>query len=63
MLNPGYMVIAKKEKIHRKPAREFICPACKKIFLEVDVEPESFRTKCSNCRKWVYGEKVIDITI
>lgn len=59
MLNPGYTVIAKKEKIKGNPGRVFICPECKKVFLEVEVEPGTFRTKCSNCRKWVYGKKML----
>ena len=59
MLNPGYTVIAKKKKIEREPERSFICPECKKVCLESDPDLDSFRTKCSWCRSWVYGEKIL----
>lgn len=59
MLNPGYSVIAKKKKIEYAPGIGFICPNCKKICLEVDVDPGKFRTKCSNCGAWIYGEKYL----
>lgn len=59
MLNPGYKVIAKKEKIEGTPGRVFICPGCKKVVLEAADDPSEFRTKCSHCRKWVYGKKIL----
>jgi hypothetical protein len=62
MLNPGYTVIAKKKRREdpaETPGRSFICPACKKIFLEVAEEPVMFLTKCSHCKSWIYGEKKV----
>ena len=60
MLNPGYTVIAKKKKIECPPPQlGFICPECKKVFLETEDDPKSFLTKCSNCGKWVYGKKIL----
>lgn len=59
MLNPGYRVIAKRDKMDSAPPRSFICPECKKICLEADEDVAQFRTKCSTCRRWVYGEKIL----
>lgn len=58
MLNPGYTVVAKQKKIEYDPVIGFVCPACKKVCLEVDTDPGKFRTKCSNCGAWVYGKKM-----
>ena len=60
MLNPGYKVVAKTKKIDVTPLRAFVCPKCKKVFLEVDQETDRFLTKCGNCRSWVYGEKIVE---
>ena len=61
MLNPGYRVIAKKEKIVAKPALTFVCTHCHKPCLEVDMEPGAFRVRCSCCRRWVYGVRLKDV--
>jgi hypothetical protein len=58
-LNPGYKVIARREKMETKPALTFVCTHCHKPCLEVDLEPGAFRTRCSSCRRWVYGEKIV----
>ncbi len=60
MLNPGYKIIAKSKKIECKSLRAFICPRCKKVFLEVDQETDHFLTKCAHCRSWIYGEKIVE---
>jgi hypothetical protein len=61
MLNPGYTVVAKKKKGDLPPPRYgFICPECKKVCLETEADPKSFRTKCSNCGNWVYGKKRLE---
>jgi|GEM_PF-2104505 hypothetical protein len=60
MLNPGYRVIAKKEKFAAPPGKGFICPHCKKPVLEVGDDPKKFRTKCCHCRYWIYGEKIVE---
>jgi hypothetical protein len=62
MLNPGYRIIAKKERFNCKPGQAFVCPECKTTFLEVDAT-DKFLTKCPKCRRWLYGEKIVDKTI
>jgi DNA-directed RNA polymerase subunit RPC12/RpoP len=56
MLNPGYRVIAKKQKMDCNPGPEFLCPICRHIILEADAE--KFRVKCKHCGHWIYMEKL-----
>jgi hypothetical protein len=58
MLNPGYKIKVKRKKMECDPGRAFACPHCKRVFLEA-ADPDKFRTKCSGCGKWIYGEKII----
>jgi phage FluMu protein Com len=56
MLNPGYKVVAKKEKMQCDPGQAFACPFCKATILEADAV--RFRVKCPHCRHWVYAERI-----
>ncbi|RJP59026.1 MAG: hypothetical protein C4549_02765 [Deltaproteobacteria bacterium] len=61
MLNPGYKVIAKEEKMECDPGQIFMCPHCRQPVLEAMAE--KFRTKCKKCKHWIYGEKIVDNNI
>jgi DNA-directed RNA polymerase subunit RPC12/RpoP len=59
MLNPGYRVIVKKQKMKCEPGQTFVCPKCKNIVLEAAAE--RFRVRCKHCGRWVYAEKIENI--
>jgi len=60
MLNPGYIVIAKKEEMQLYDSKTFRCPHCKHRFLSLSSDTPRFITKCQKCNRWIYGEKMLD---